>query len=129
IDQNYNVFITGISDRGSFNYDYATIKYSQTVGILPISETAPLQYSLSQNYPNPFNPTTKVRYDIFGNNTSTRIVIYDITGRELIELINEKQNKGTYEITFDATEFASGIYFYKLITEDFTDTKKMVLIK
>ncbi|NOS86869.1 MAG: hypothetical protein HOP31_17180, partial [Ignavibacteria bacterium] len=56
IDQNYNVFITGISDRGSFNYDYATIKYSQTVGILPISETAPLQYSLSQNYPNPFNP-------------------------------------------------------------------------
>lgn len=129
IDQNYNVFVSGISDRGSFNYDYVTIKYSQTVGISPISETAPLKYSLAQNYPNPFNPTTKIRYDIFGNKTSTRIVIYDITGRELIELINEKQNKGTYEITFDATEFASGIYFYKLITEHYTDTKKMVLIK
>lgn len=129
IDRNYNVYVTGISDRGSFNYDYVTIKYSQTVGINPISNDIPIDFKLEQNYPNPFNPATRIRYDIPHNNTNAKIVIYDIIGREVVELVNEKHNKGTYEVTFDTNKFASGIYFYKLITDEYTETRKMVLIK
>jgi hypothetical protein len=129
LDKQKNIFVSGISDRGGFLYDYTTIKYSQLVNIYPISTNIPGNYKLEQNYPNPFNPNTKIRYQIINNNTYVRLYIYDIMGKEITKLVNEKQNAGFYEVAIDAGELASGIYFYKLITEKFTEAKKMVLIK
>jgi hypothetical protein len=89
-------------------------------------------YSLSQNFPNPFNPTTKIRFDIPNNKltmNNVQLIVYDITGREVQTLINESLQPGTYETSFDGTQFTSGIYLYKFITKDYTETKKMLMIK
>ncbi|MCE1166277.1 MAG: T9SS type A sorting domain-containing protein [Bacteroidetes bacterium] len=96
--------------------------------ITKIGSEIPTSFSLSQNYPNPFNPTTKIKFDIptFSN---VRINIYDITGREIYNLVNETLTPGSYQTSFDGLELNSGIYFYKLITKNFTETKKMLLLK
>lgn len=88
----------------------------------------PNTFYLSQNYPNPFNPITVIKYDL---PISSRVVlkIYDILGKEVSELVNEIKPAGGYEVKFDATGFASGIYFYRLQAGDFTETKKMILMK
>ena len=88
----------------------------------------PLALSLSQNYPNPFNPSTSIRYEL-PKNGFVRLVVYDALGREVETLINEKQSPGTYEVNWDATVYPSGVYFYKLTTEGFSETKKMMLLK
>jgi photosystem II stability/assembly factor-like uncharacterized protein len=85
-------------------------------------------YSLSQNYPNPFNPSTNIKYAI-PNSGFVKLIVLDLLGREVETLINEKQNAGTYEATFNASRYPSGVYFYRLITEGFIDTKKMLLVK
>ena len=90
----------------------------------------PEKYSLEQNYPNPFNPTTNIRYQI--KNSSPKRVslkIIDAIGREVETLINEKQSIGTFETLWDASKYPSGVYFYKLITEDYSETKRMILLK
>ena len=96
-------------------------------GITKISSEVPGEFSLSQNYPNPFNPSTTIKFDIpkAGN---VLLKIYDITGKE-VYLINDFKAAGQYETTFDASNFASGVYYYKLESGSFTETKKMVLIK
>lgn len=85
-------------------------------------------YSLSQNYPNPFNPKTVINYElrVTGN---PKLKVFDVLGNEVIELVNEKQNAGSYSVEFDGSGFASGIYFYKLTAGDFVETKRMVLLK
>lgn len=94
----------------------------------------PLEYTLFQNYPNPFNPVTKIRYQIPNNNIVT-LKIYDILGREITTLVNEKQKTGVYIVDFDArlhgqgTMLASGVYFYKLAAGNFEQVRKMILIK
>ncbi len=98
------------------------------VGIYQISELVPDGYTLSQNYPNPFNPVTVIRYSLIGNRFAT-LKIYDILGNEVATLVNEKQNAGTYEVNFDGSNFSSGVYFYTLQTDNFSETKKMTLIK
>lgn len=129
LDNQRNVFVTGVSDRGGFIFDYATIKYSQLVGIEPIANETPNKYQLYQNYPNPFNPRTNIKYQIVNNNSDIKLAVYDITGREVVSLVNEEQNFGIYEIIFEPENLSSGIYFYKLITENYIETKKMLLIK
>jgi hypothetical protein len=88
----------------------------------------PKEFSLSQNYPNPFNPVTNIKYQIPKNSFVT-LKIYDILGREIITLINEKQNAGTYITQFSGELLPSGVYFYKLVADDFSDVKRMILIK
>jgi hypothetical protein len=103
-----------------------------TIGIKQTSTEVPSAYSLSQNYPNPFNPVTKIKFDIprwRGEGRWTSLKIYDITGREIQTLVNEKLQPGSYEVAFDGSAFSSGVYFYKLSTGIFSETKKMVLIK
>jgi photosystem II stability/assembly factor-like uncharacterized protein len=90
--------------------------------------STPKEYYLSQNYPNPFNPTTNIRYEI-PKNGFVKLVIFDILGREIQTLVNEKQNAGTYEVTFNGSNLSSGIYFYTLSVGDFKETKKFVLLK
>jgi len=105
------------------------------VGIInPISEI-PAEFSLHQNYPNPFNPSTKIKFDTppqpspKGREQWVRLVIYDILGREITTLVNERLKPGTYEVEWDGSNSTSGVYFYKLVTSDYIETKKMVLVK
>jgi subtilisin-like proprotein convertase family protein len=85
-------------------------------------------YFLEQNYPNPFNPVTNIKFGI-PETGNVRLVVYDILGREVTTLMNEHKNPGTYEVKFNASQLASGIYFYSLQTERVTETKRMLLIK
>jgi hypothetical protein len=101
---------------------------SELIGINQISTEIPQQFSLSQNYPNPFNPTTNIRYQVQKAGT-VKISVFDILGKEIETLVNEKQSAGTYEVTFNASQYPSGVYFYRLTTEGFSKTKKMILIK
>jgi len=101
---------------------------SNLVGIQNISTEIPSSFSLSQNYPNPFNPMTNVKFSII-NAGNVRIIVYDVQGREVQTLVNERLNVGTYEVRFDGSMLNSGVYFYKLIAGDFTETKRMILIK
>jgi photosystem II stability/assembly factor-like uncharacterized protein len=98
------------------------------VWIKNISSEIPDNYNLFQNYPNPFNPTTYIKYQIT-NNGFVNLKVFDIMGREISTLVNEKQNAGTYETQFDANNLASGIYFYRLKAGNFSDTKKLMVIK
>lgn len=85
-------------------------------------------YELYQNYPNPFNPVTKIRYSL-PNSGMVNLKVYDITGKEIAKLVNDYQNSGVYEITFDGNSLASGIYYYKLEFNGNILVKKMMLIK
>ncbi len=99
-----------------------------TIGITQISNEVPERFSLSQNYPNPFNPMTNIKFQM-PNAGFVKISVFDVLGKEVATLVNEKLNPGTYEAEFDGTKFASGVYFYKIIATDYTESKKMVLIK
>lgn len=88
----------------------------------------PNVYSLSQNYPNPFNPVTKINFAI-PKQGMVALKIYDILGREVKTLVNEVKSAGEYSIDFNGSEFASGVYFYRLESNGFVDIKKMMLIK
>jgi hypothetical protein len=88
----------------------------------------PKEYSLSQNYPNPFNPFTKISYSIPKKDFVT-LKIYDLLGREISTLVNEVKTPGNYIVDFDAKSLSSGVYFYKITTDIYSDTKKMILIK
>ncbi len=88
----------------------------------------PKEFSLHQNYPNPFNPLTKIRFEI-AKSSQTKLVIYDITGREVGALFNEYLMPGTYSINFDGINLSTGTYFYNLSGEGFSITKKMILVK
>lgn len=98
------------------------------IGIGNINTGIPNKFNLSQNYPNPFNPNTKIDYSI-PKKGFVSLKIFDILGREIKTLVNENKTVGNYSIDFNGTEFPSGVYFYKLTCNDFTDVKKMILIK
>jgi len=85
-------------------------------------------YSLSQNYPNPFNPTTNIKFSI-PKNALTYLKIYDVLGNEVSTYFSEFLNAGTYNVLFEAQNLSSGIYYYKLVSGDFTETKRMMLVK
>ncbi|MCF8264400.1 MAG: T9SS type A sorting domain-containing protein, partial [Melioribacteraceae bacterium] len=91
----------------------------------------PTTLTLSQNYPNPFNPITTIRYTIPKNLEKTHVIlkIFDILGREVQNLVSEKQSGGEYEVLFNANGLPSGIYLYRLYAGDFTETKKLILLK
>jgi streptogramin lyase len=130
IDNNNNIYVTGISEGTN-----CTIKYSQQIGIQPISSEIPKSFSLSQNYPNPFNPSTKIKFDIpichscEGRNPLIALKVYDILGKEIAIIVNEQLKPGSYEVEFDGSNYPSGVYFYKLLAGDYTESKRMVLIK
>lgn len=103
------------------NYKFYDLQNEVIVGI-------PSKFVLKQNYPNPFNPSTKINYELPVNGFVT-LKIYDITGREVRQLVNEVQQAGYYFVNFNAAELASGVYIYKLNTDKFSDLKKMVVVK
>lgn len=98
------------------------------VGLNEPGKDIPSEYSMLQNYPNPFNPVTNIIFDI-PKSSNVKIMIYNILGKEIVVLVNEKMNAGSYNVDWDASVYPSGVYFYKLVTDDFVESKKMVLIK
>lgn len=131
VDNQGNVYVTGGSDNLG-NTDFVTIKYSSTIGIQPITTEIPVKFSLEQNYPNPFNPTTKIRFSIPGSIAGSGVVkieVYDVSGKFMKRILNENLSAGFYEIDFNASGLATGTYFYRLTTNNFTETKKLVLVK
>jgi len=125
--------IPGSNDDQTFIVKSDSTLYSKPVSIFNTSDKIPETFYLFQNYPNPFNPTTKISYSIpVSGNISIRI--YDLTGKEVRTLVNEFKSTGCYDVEFDGSGIASGVYFYKLDVigkdgNDFVMTKRMVLLK
>lgn len=119
-----NVFVGPISPD-TINFYMTSIN---VIGIEPISNIIPNQYKLNQNYPNPFNPVTQITFDI-PTNSFVNVSVYDLLGKEVDVILNSQLNAGTYKVQWDANKFASGIYFYRLTASDFTETRKMMLVK
>ena len=105
-----------------------SICIKHTVSGISIYEGIPKNFSLSQNYPNPFNPVTKINFALPKSGFVT-LKIYDMLGREIRTLVNEVKSAGNFSVDFNASELSSGIYFYRLETNGFSDIKKMMLIK
>ena len=99
-----------------------------SVGITISSHEVPSEFSLWNNYPNPFNPVTKIRFDI-PEQSFTKLTVYDINGREIALLVNSELVPGSYEFDFQAPHLSSGIYFYRLEAGNFSQTKRMILMK
>ncbi len=131
-----------LSDTLAYASGLTIYKYtSEPIGIVPISTEAPKQFSLEQNYPNPFNPETIIRFGIppveNGRNRSVRLIIYNAIGQQITTFVNEQLKWGIYEVKWNASNFASGVYFYRLEAVDpgsssgqvFVESKKMVLVK
>jgi flagellar hook assembly protein FlgD len=103
-------------------------------GILAVdNQTTPTEFTLSQNYPNPFNPTTSITYSL-PKQSQVTIVVYDLLGTPVKSLVNKTQVAGSYSIAWDATndlgvQMPSGTYIYKIVAGDFTQTRKMTLMK
>ena len=104
------------------------VKLNQTTGVDQISGAIPSGYFLSQNYPNPFNPTTVIKYSI-PRLSKVTLKIYDILGKEVEKLVDEEKSPGQYEVKFNARRLASGIYLYRLQSGEFSQTKKLLLLK
>ncbi|MCU0373253.1 MAG: T9SS type A sorting domain-containing protein, partial [Ignavibacteria bacterium] len=112
---------------------YKTTNGGGILGVSSQSVEIPGKYNLYQNYPNPFNAMTKLKYDVLANvnrqSSNIKLAVFDVTGREIAVLVNANLQPGTYEYTFDGTNLTSGLYFYKLTAGEFSETKKMILLK
>ncbi|MEO8513613.1 MAG: SBBP repeat-containing protein [Ignavibacteria bacterium] len=136
VDVNDNYFISGyIGVQGTLNsmvpsHDMVTVKYNKLnlIGIVKIENNIPENYKLYQNYPNPFNPSTKIKFDL-ASESDVKLSVFDITGKEVGVLLNNKLAAGSYEISFNNINLSSGIYFYRLNTGSYSEIKKMTLIK
>jgi glucuronoarabinoxylan endo-1,4-beta-xylanase len=99
-----------------------------TAAVEPGTTELPREFVLHQNYPNPFNPRTVVSSQL-PVASQVRLVVYDLLGREVAVLVDERRAAGSYRDTFDASGFASGVYIYRLSAGSFVESRKMVLIK
>ncbi len=119
---NYFVTLKGCIQNG--------VVYGDTImtNINKESSEIPVNYSLEQNYPNPFNPVTNIKFEI-PKSSFVKISVYDITGREIDVLVNEQMQTGIYKVSWNGFQHSSGVYFCRMTSGGFTDTKRMVLIK
>jgi len=140
VDNSENIYVTGRSVGIGVGSDYSTIKYSVITNANNTSTSVPDQFILFQNYPNPFNPNTVISYQLASRSglpvsSFANIKVYDILGNEIATLVNEKQNAGSYSVEFDASNYPSGVYYYKLEAGspreagDFSEVRKMILLK
>jgi hypothetical protein len=104
------------------------VEYGTLVGVEEADNSAPASFKLEQNYPNPFNPKTEIRFQITENGFVS-LRVYDVLGREVATLVNERKGSGTYTVTWNASGQASGLYYYRLISDELVETKKMVVLK
>ncbi len=111
-----------------YHYVYPTKEVEYRGYKIASDSHLPTSYGLKQNYPNPFNPTTEIKYQL-PEAAHVKLTIYNILGQEVVQLVNTQQAIGFYSVKFDASQFASGTYIYRLEAGDFIQTKRMVLIK
>jgi len=114
-------------DQWNFGENFVIKVYDNPV-IVEDNGLQPIDFALYQNYPNPFNPTTHLQY-IIGSEQFVTLKVYDVLGNEVATLVNENKIAGEYQVEFSANGLTSGIYFYKLETENFVASKKMILLK
>jgi hypothetical protein len=107
--------------------DSTKIKVPGTEGV-GREEALPVRYALEQNYPNPFNPSTTIRYSL-PHKSQVLLVVYNTLGQHVVTLVHGQQEAGSYEVKFDGTALASGVYFYRLQAGDFVQTCKLSLLK
>jgi beta-glucosidase len=100
-------------------------------GVASLDASKPNAFGLFQNYPNPFNPTTTIEFNIGGVGASTNVnlTVYDVLGREVAELVDKRKVPGNYEVTFDASDLSSGVYFYRFTAGEYVQTRRMVVLK
>jgi len=132
----YSSWLTEVNGNHARLHLNACLWLAKVTGVSEISETGngiPDEFHLFQNFPNPFNPVTKIRFDIVNKeNRQTsyiKLIIYDMLGKEAETIVNEDIKPGSYEVTFDGSRFSSGMYYYRLISDNYTETKKMTLLK
>ncbi len=126
----YNGHVRPIWARMDANTSVWTAIIDFPLGVNPVNNVIPKSFALHQNYPNPFNPTTKIRFDIPVRSAGeTTLKVYDQLGKEVASLLHENLSAGTYEINWDASEHASGVYYYTLAAGSFKQTKKMIITK
>jgi flagellar hook assembly protein FlgD len=122
-------------DGSPENYEiyYKRHPMGNTVGIEPSNSELPMEFKLGQNYPNPFNPVTVIKLDIPSNaireTSNVKMIIYDILGREILTLVDEELRPGSYQFEWDAANYPSGVYYYKLSVGQYWLTRKAVLIE
>jgi hypothetical protein len=119
---------------GTYNNSIWRRSLSELIGIKNISTEIPSEFSLGQNYPNPFNAVTSIKFKVTSKGgrsqkTEVRLKVFDLMGREVATLVNERLEAGVYEVRFDAGDLPSGIYFYRMQTENFSETRKLILMK
>ena len=125
---NNTYFYRVYSYRFGANSPYSNTIFVYLTDIRKISTNIPEEYNLFQNYPNPFNPSTNIKFDI-PKPSQVKIIIYDNLGKVIEEFVDRKLNAGSYEVNWNGSNYPSGVYFYRIETEEFLDVKKMLLIK
>jgi hypothetical protein len=127
---NNNLVATGIfSSAGGVGAGNVAQWDGLITGTNGISSNTPDKFKLGQNYPNPFNPSTKIQFSVPAGANNIKLIVYNILGKEVETLINGKYTPGNYEVQWNASNYPSGNYFYRLITDSYTETKKMTLVK
>ena len=121
-------FASDIYDMKGFSINGIVYGDTTLSDVEPNPQNLPSNFELFQNYPNPFNPITKIRWQSPVSAYQT-LKVYDVLGNEIAKLADEYRVAGNYEVEFDASQFASGVYYYQLLAGDFVDTKKMILLK
>ena len=120
--QSAGIILAATHGRGCWTFNLGAVLGTDPYAVVPS------EYIISQNYPNPFNPSTKIKFAL-PNQGNVKISIFDAVGKVLETPVNSEFNPGTYEFTWNASKYSSGLYFYKLETEGFTETRKMLLVK
>lgn len=116
------IILAATHGRGCWTFDLGSV-----LGVDPYS-VIPNEFQLSQNYPNPFNPETKIKFGL-PKSGNVKLTIFDALGKNITELVNSKLNAGTYEVSWNASNHSSGVYFYKIESNGFSQIKKMILVK
>jgi hypothetical protein len=126
VESSVTFVLTLTNSAGSRNYKAPIMVLSPLAATA--SSPAPVKYSLHQNYPNPFNPSTTITYEV-PSATHVTITVYDMLGREVSVPVNDRREAGAYQVRFDGSNLASGVYFYRLQAGDYVATKKLLLMK
>ncbi len=144
-EKRYTIPTVGATGRFAINYrvahggplgansdfigvDLVRLLGPSTVGIEPVNNQVPNTYSLEQNYPNPFNPSTNINFSI-PNSGLVKLSVFDISGKEVATIVNGDVAAGNYVVNYNASQLSSGVYFYRIVAGNFTQTKKMLIVK
>ncbi len=128
VGPNYKIVVVSMEDGAVVDTSEGTFSIDPATGIETQDTEIPDEYKLSQNYPNPFNPLTRIEFAI-PNDEFVNLTVYNMLGKTITTLVNERMPTGNYEINFDASDLSSGVYFYRLTAGNFVNIKKMVVIK